>query len=335
MGTGAATATDTSPAQLQQQALAWLVTMWSGEATAADHQALNDWRQSSPAHEQAWLAVQQIEQRLRTVPAATGGRVLRAAASNSINGSKSSNSRRAVLRSLALMCGSGAALYTLHDSQAWHTMTAQYATATGEQRELLLDDGTRITMNTATALDVRFEAGQRRIELHRGEIMITTGADGHRQPFRPFVVATAHGTARALGTRFVVYQQGAHTKIQVYEGAVELRPRQRADGDQRVNVGQQAGMTAQAAEAPQPLATRPPAWLDGVLEAEQMRLPDFLAELERYRPGVIHCDPALAGLTVSGVYPLADTGKILDALAQALPVRVSYRTRYWVQLGPR
>lgn len=318
----------TSPAQLQQQALAWLVTMWSGEATAADHQALNDWRRTSPAHEQAWLAVQQIEQRLRTVPAATGGRVLRAA-------SNDGSGRRAVLRGLALVCGGGAGLYTLHDTQAWHTMTAQYATATGEQRELLLDDGTRITMNTATALNVRFDAGQRRIDLHRGEIMIATGADQQRQPFRPFVVTTAQGTARALGTRFVVYQHDAHTQVQVYEGAVEMRPRQRADAPRRVDAGQQAGMTVQAADAPRPLAPQPPAWLRGVLEAEQMRLQDFLAELERYRRGVIHCDPALADLRVSGVYPLADTGKVLDALAQALPVRIGYRTRYWVQVQPR
>jgi len=54
-----------------QQALAWLVTMWSGEASAKDHQALTAWRNASEAHEHAWQAVSTMDQRLRDVPAGT------------------------------------------------------------------------------------------------------------------------------------------------------------------------------------------------------------------------------------------------------------------------
>ena len=165
-------ANDSVPSELHQQALAWLVTMWSGEATNEERQALNRWRQASTAHEQAWQAVQQMQQRLRSVPAKTAGPVLRAASRRT--------SRRAVLRGLALLCGGGAALQAVRDTESWHAMTAQYSTATGERRTIVLADGSRIAMNTATALDVRFDAGQRRIDLHRGEIMITTRSEERR-----------------------------------------------------------------------------------------------------------------------------------------------------------
>ncbi|MPQ55812.1 FecR domain-containing protein [Duganella sp. FT27W] len=313
---------------LHEQALDWLVTMWSGEVSADAQRALQAWRQQSGAHEQAWLAVQQMDQRLRHVPAATASQVLRTA-----TGSKQ-RSRRAVLRGLALAGGTGLAMHLVRDTEPWLAATAQYATATGERRELVLDDGTRLVMNTATALDVRFTAGQRRIDLHRGEIMIATGKD-HGAPYRPFVVHTVHGAARALGTRFSVYQHDQRTEVAVYEGAVEVQPRRATAPARRLAAGNAARFDANNAAPVYALAADGPAWVRGVLEAEQMPLPDFLAELARYRRGVIHCDAALAGERVSGIYPLADTDKVLAALARALPLRVSYLTRYWVQIQPR
>jgi transmembrane sensor len=322
------TAADPVTAEHHQQALAWLVTMWSGDVSADDQRALDAWRRQSDAHEQAWLAVQQMDQRLRHVPAPTASQVLRTSSDNKRSG------RRAVLRGLALVGGTGLAAHLVRDTRTWHAVTARYTTATGERRELVLGDGTRIVMNTATALDVHFTAGQRRIDLHRGEIMIVTGKD-HGARYRPFVVHTAHGAARALGTRFSVYQHEADTEVAVYEGAVEVRPLRAAAAVLRLAAGSATRFTGDRAERERLLAASGPAWLRGVLEAEQMPLPEFLAELARYRQGVIQCDPALAGERVSGIYPLADTDKILAALGGALPVRVSYRTRYWVKVQAR
>jgi transmembrane sensor len=63
-----------------------------------------------------------------------------------------------------------------------------------------------------------------------------------------------------------------------------------------------------------------------------VRLDDFLADIGRYRQGLLRCEPAVAGLRISGVFPLADTERILDMLASSLPVRVRSRSRYWVTL---
>ncbi|NQD80860.1 iron dicitrate transport regulator FecR, partial [Pseudomonas sp. CrR14] len=58
-------------------------------------------------------------------------------------------------------------------------------------------------------------------------------------------------------------------------------------------------------------------------------------ELARHRPGVLRCDPAVAKLPLTGVFPLADTDRVLAALQQSLPVEMQRVTRYWVTVRPR
>ena len=74
--------------------------------------------------------------------------------------------------------------------------------------------------------------------------------------------------------------------------------------------------------------------MDGVLVARDMRLDEFVAEFDRQRHGVLRCDPAVAALRISGVFPLDDSERALAALARTLPVQVIYRTRWWVTLAP-
>jgi transmembrane sensor len=50
---------------------------------------------------------------------------------------------------------------------------------------------------------------------------------------------------------------------------------------------------------------------------------------------VIRCDPAVAGLRVSGVFRLDDTDAVLAIVAETLGVRVVSRTRYWVTVTAR
>jgi transmembrane sensor len=59
-----------------------------------------------------------------------------------------------------------------------------------------------------------------------------------------------------------------------------------------------------------------------MLVVNDMPLPDFLAELSRYRTGLLRCAPNAAGLRVSGAYPLADTDRVLNTLTRALPVQL-------------
>ncbi|NMG34695.1 iron dicitrate transport regulator FecR, partial [Azoarcus sp. TTM-91] len=146
----------------------------------------------------------------------------------------------------------------------------------------------------------------------------------------PFRVHTPEGSVRALGTRFSVRRLGEATRSAVFEEAVEIRP---ADGPALIlGAGQQTTFKRDGIASPQGVDAAAAAWEQGMLVARDMRLADVVAELDRYRLGLLRCDPAIAGLRISGVISLRDTDAGLDALAHTLPLRIQRHSRYWVDI---
>lgn len=330
-GLGVGGADDSGPASdpdpILRAAMQWQVTLWSGEVTAEERQGFERWLAADPAHARAWQRVQGVSRQLHAVPAAIAAPVLRATSPAPVH-----TGRRNLLRGFVVLIGGGALAQVVRETPQWQAATADYSTARGKRQYLTLPDDTRLTLNTRTSVDLRFTGQERRVLLHRGEVLITTAPD--RAPVhRPFVVETREGDIRALGTRFTVRHledaQPAEVLVQVFEGAVEITPRE-GGSPVRINAGQQARFNragVQTSTTADPMADT---WSRGLLVAERQRLADFLAELGRYRTGVLRCDPAVADLPVSGVYPLRDTDAILQSLVQALPIRVRMTTRYWV-----
>ncbi|WP_233272877.1 FecR domain-containing protein [Paraburkholderia acidisoli] len=308
-----------------REALQWLVILWSGEVSRAEREACERWRHASPAHEAAWQRLQSLDARLGAVPAALAAPTLR--------GARQRARRRTVLRSLMLAGSTGALAWAGRDALPWRSWTADYRTATGEQRQLVLADGTRLMMNTASAIDIRFSPQERRVLLRAGEIYVATAHESAAR-YRPFLVETAQGSVQALGTRFSVRQAEALSYVAVYEGAVAVKPLHSAAG-LRLAAGEQTAFAADRVNPPSRVEVNSASWTRGLLIVEQMRLDAFVAELGRYRPGFLHAEPSVANLRVSGVFPLDDTDRALASLERALPVGVRHATRYWVTVGPR
>lgn len=315
----------TAPSAADAAALEWQVTLWSGEVTPQEQDAFERWRTAKPEHERAWQQVQQMSQRLHAAPGVVASSVLRRGA-----GPDRVPARRKVLGGLGLLAAtSGLASLTM-DTPPWRTALADLRTGPGERRHLSLPDGTRVAMNSGTAADVHFDARERRLRLHAGELLVTTAHDTSR----PFVVETREGRVGALGTRFSVRRTAEGAIAQVFEGAVEVTPDGLPAAVLRLTAGQQARFTAGHvdAHAADPLST---AWERGLLVVQRWRLADVIAELSRHRGGVLRCDPAVADLVVSGVYPLDDTDGVLASLARVLPIHVRHTSRYWVTVGAR
>ncbi len=303
------------------QAAEWFVQLQAGTVSAAERRRWVQWHAAHPSHAVAWERALRVGQAFEGLPAAV--------ALPALNRPR----RRAVVRTLAALLVAAPAGWLAWRHGAAVPWLADARTATGERREIRLADGSVLLLDTASAVDMTFDATQRLVRLRAGAVHITTVPDP--QPgARPFVVATAHGRLRALGTRFTVRLDGARTRVAVFEGAVALEPVAVPDGGATVRAGEQAEMTAQAVAAIGAVAAQADAWTRGVLQARGMRLADFAAELGRYRPGLLRCDPRVAEVRISGVFQLRDTTAVLDGLPQALPVRVVYRSPYWVILMP-
>lgn len=317
--------------EVQQQAAEWLTAWMSGEMDDAGQAAWQRWRGADPEHERAWQHIEAVSQRLKGVYREDAQRTAAAQALASA-GAPASGKRRQLLAWLGVAAGGG---LLAAQTPAWdgaRSLRADYRTATGERRVVALADGSMLSLNTRSAVNVRFDAGRRLIELLAGEILVVSGKGAGSAA--PLEVATREGLVRALGTRFSVRQQDGYSTVDVFESAVEIHPRDGDGAPLRLAAGRGVAFSRQAPQAPHAIDAYADAWSRGQMIVDDVTLGDFLADLARYRPGVIHCAPEVAQLRLSGVFPLADTQRILNMLPNSLPVQVRSRTAYWVTVEP-
>lgn len=307
-----------------REAADWLTRLHEGEAGPAEWAAIEHWRAASPAHGHAWQRAEALMGGLRSLPSGRDG-PLRAALE------RRSAARRNLLRLawLPLLPAAGWLAWQLGrvEGTRWHS-------ATGEQHPLTLADGTRLLLNTGTDIAVHVDARAHTIRLLTGEILVTSSPDAVARR-RPLQVLTADGAVRPIGTRFAVRRAegDAASRVTVFEGAVEID----AHGERRrVNAGQRLDFGASGVGTTQTGVTAlDEAWTRGLIVAQRMRLADLVAELGRYRPGLLRCHPGVAELRISGTFPALATERSLQLLAGTLPVRVRYRSDYWVTIEPR
>ncbi|AZL76498.1 FecR domain-containing protein [Pseudomonas oryziphila] len=304
-----------------EAAATWYVQLNDGDADTAQTQAWQAWLAASPAHAEAWARVEKLQRQWSMVP--------RQAALSSLGAAQAQ--RREVLKVLGMLLAIGGGTWLASEQVPYRALLAQQRTGTGERRSLRLEDGSHLELNVDTALDVRFDAQVRAIELHRGEILVSTASDPAR---RPFIVHSKNGSVRALGTQFSVRQLSEQTRVGVLQSAVEVRPRHHLDRVLRLDAGQQTDFDNDTFTRAQPLPADSAAWVQGMLSVNDWRLGDFIDELGRYRTGVLRCAPAIRGMNISGSFRIDDTDIALANLPKSLPVKVHYLSRYWVSVEP-
>lgn len=309
----------TQASQIRSQAIGWYVRLSSGEASEIEQAQWRAWYEADIDHQQAWARLQGLQQSLQRVPAAISLPTLQGV----------SQGRRSLLKGIAVLgIGSGLA-YGMVREHPWSNWLAQYRTGTGEQREVRLADGSQVWLNTATALDAHYDSQVRMLSLHEGEILVQTAKEHAAR--RAFYVVTEHARIQALGTRFIVRKLADATLVAVLEHAVEIRLGNGLNAT-RLEAGQQVlirhGQVGEIATVDANIA----AWQQGQIIAVDWPLAELVAELARYRSGWLRCDPAVAALKVSGVYPVHDTDRALLALRQSFPLKVVKTTRYWVSV---
>lgn len=308
-----------------QQAADWFARL-SAEPNALQlHEAWCQWHAHSELNRLAWSYVARVGQRFAPLQEDIAG------ANQALETLRDSQrSRRQVLRGLSILMG-GALLGWGSWQQRWlpGNWTTDFYTSTTPLGEQRLADGTRLWLNSGTALDVNFSADQRELKLYSGEILISTGNDP-----RPFVVDTPQGRLRPIGTRFSVREHNGRTLLNVYEGSVQVSC---GDTHQTLTVpaGQGVNFDRQSLSATHRALPGREAWMKGVLMANDMRLGDFIEELASYRHGHLGIDPQVANLRVMGTFPLEDTDQVLAMLEQVLPVRIERRFAWWVTVIAR
>jgi transmembrane sensor len=311
-----------------EQAANWYVQLHDEQVAEPERLRWQAWLAQSPEHQAAWRYVERVGQRFAPLQSESE------AVSHTLrNSARTSISRRQSLKGLLILAATGLAGWAVGRNtpllDSIERLNADLSTGTGETREATLSDGSRIWLNALSALNVRFDARQRLLQLRAGEVLIDTAKDFGRA----FWVETEQGRMQALGTRFSVRQNDRSTVLNVYEGAVEATNHQ--GESQVVQAGQQLVISAGRLNTPTVADPSREAWRRGVLLADNLPLGELIEELSRYRPGHLHCDPAVANLSVMGSFPLKDTDQALRLLEAALPIRIDKTFNWWVSVGPK
>ena len=246
-----------SSLSIPEQAAHWWVILHSEGASGADHREFGEWVARSPERVEAYLQTARLMHALESPsvrwPTTPAEQLIREAKQASpeplqllnrgVSPSPQSSARRRAtddpgagppagysrvwewpLRRRTLWGAAAAALAIC--AVGWNLLTGPqvYQTRFGEQRSILLEDGSRVTLNTASRIDVRFDKEKRFVRLLEGEALFEVTHDSTR----PFDVQTGATVLRALGTQFDVEMGPTHTTVTVVEGRVAVVPESEA-----------------------------------------------------------------------------------------------------------
>ncbi|MBV0889552.1 FecR domain-containing protein [Komagataeibacter oboediens] len=261
---------------------------------------LQQWRQADPAHERAWQ--QALRVRLLGQMALQG-----AAQAQSPSKPTPDNLHRFPVRrwragALATAAAAAIVLACAPSLRLW--FQADYTTTTGQTRQIALDDGSHLTLGSASAIAVHMQGDTRRVVLLKGEALFQVKHD----PRRTFVVEADGVVSRDIGTVFDVRSGAGHVVLGVGEGTVGLRaPQAGIATEQTVHAGEQiditekTGAVRRSAISPDSVGS----WNTGLFGASAVSVADMLGILRRHYPGYVIVRGTIpASRLVGGVYDL-------------------------------
>jgi len=230
-------------------------------------------------------------------------------------------------------------LLTIAGGGLWRWLTPQaFATGVGERRVVALSDGSKISLDASTIVQIAYSHDKRQLWLKQGRAKFDVAKD----PLRPFSVSAAHKMVVATGTSFSVERIENQVRVVLYDGHVavlesgggndphplNVGPKQ-VPVDRLLSIGNELILPADKPSGVpfEPVSIEPIdpgrslSWESGLLVFEDEPLTLAIDRMNRYaeKPLVI-ADPAVARLRISGVFRAGDTDALLEGLAAAFGV---------------
>jgi transmembrane sensor len=215
----------------------------------------------------------------------------------------------------------------------------RYETRLGEQRRVRLDDGSMVSLNTGSVLQVSYNKQRRDVRLLKGQALFEVA---HNSAW-PFVVTAGDRQVTAIGTAFDVRLDGSVVSVVLVEGKVRVEPLHLKGLERLVPhlaeevlapgerlVARQGVAEVRIAAADVQEATR---WTEGQIIFRDDLMSAAVGELNRYsETRLFVTDPRVAGLKVSGVFSVTHPEYFIDAVTAFYPVDVRRRSPGVVEL---
>ncbi len=305
------------------EATTWFFRLSAEDITLAECEAFDHWLISSPQHAEAWQAVQQLYAALEA-PAKTIRQQGLPASAKTIR-------RRFTFAQAASVLMVCAVLMVYWQPDVLQNLQSDYHTATGEQRQIVLADGSKILLNTDSAVTVDVANTERKVRLLRGEAFFEVT----HAPERPFWVEAGVARARVTGTAFSVERDDEAVTIAVVQGRVETSTEGNSGRITPLTAGESARYQDQQLASVQHIDVQKAlAWRQGQLVFVQATLADVVGQINRYRPGLmLITDEQLKNRPITAVFSVNRLDDAVKALEQTIGVRARRFADYWVLLG--
>ncbi len=309
--------------EIAAEAAVWIARLHGPERSIRMERECLNWQERSAAHRRAFESCTETWEDVARVTLGAAYATVSSQGSESDGSAKTGRPARARWP-LALAAGALLSIGVVF-GQLWRNLGV-HATGVGEQQLVILDDGTRMSLNTNSRVRVQIGSERRSVSIEGGEALFEVAKDSRR----PFVVCAAGSEVVALGTVFSVRLDTSRADLDealavtLIEGEITLQAARagRSDGlaparpvsmqpGERVRLTRAPGSSEDAAVAQvdRPRIESLVAWKHSEAMFDGTPLIEAIVELNRYNrtPIVLIGGTALASLRVSGVYRTGDT----------------------------
>jgi transmembrane sensor len=302
--------------QRADEAAQWFARM---RGTSVSNSELNDfwaWRRD-PGNAEAYGAVERIWRE-------TGDLKDSPAIKQAVDGlagtvRKRRARRRAIAAGGMVLAGTLVGLFLV--GQGLATQPKVFETAVGEQHSIVLDDGSRVKLDTDTRINVRYLNAQRLVTLERGQALF----DVVHRPDRPFQVKVGATHIDDLGTVFDVRRDRDQVRVTLVSGAVQIHTDGPAAKRWALRPGQQLIASSQASQSVSVDPQKATSWTSGHLLFDNLPLSAATAEVNRYgRRKVILDAGAIGDKRVSGAFDSSDTDAFVSAVCKLYDLTVRH-----------
>jgi len=333
---------------LRETAALWHERAGQENASAETRNGLQAWLGKSAEHVAAYRSIERSWSQLKNAASAPQIIQLRHESAMRLTRQTAATLRplRWTLAAALILLSLGAALWILHpngfglSSLAWRKSETQspivrtYATKTGDRLTIALEDGSQVTLNTETQLEVAFSKSSRTVRLSRGEALFEVAKDRTRS----FVVQTQNRRFVAVGTAFDVHIQTDQVKVTMLEGTVHAESMEPGSLIlATVTAGEQLITSSRAQQSVRRVdAERETSWRRGQLIFDNTPLGEAVDELNRYSSThIVLVDSKLAGLRLSGTFATGGTSTFVEALTAYFPIQIEHADARMVTLKAR
>ncbi len=194
-----------------------------------------------------------------------------------------------------------------------------------------MTDGSRVTLNTDSEIRIRLSDRQRTVDIDHGEAFFQVAHDPHR----PFIVKAGKRRLIAVGTEFSVRREDERLRVVVSDGTVRyegaaVAAANAASADVVLlpagSIVRVEGEAVLVQQRPVAEAERNLTWRNGLLTFRDTPLAEAVAEFNRYNSRkIVIEDPAIATLTVGGVFRANNVDPFVHLLERGFAIRADVR----------